>query len=180
MPRPVARPLPPRPAVALPRWLLAAAALGVLLLGATMLLWRINKTNDRLQAEHRLAVDPVLGLWMSDMREDIDAFERGAGTAAGTGGRRLAEAVWLGRVRSLDYTTKQGEGPRLSDVTLTPAHLLAGRRSPLDPRGDAGVRISVLGHKWPRGEPREGETWVFAVYRINKGNNVAHAAHPAP
>jgi hypothetical protein len=61
-----------------------------------------------------------------------------------------------------------------------PAHLVAGRRSPLDPRRDSGVRISVLGHQWPRGEPREGESWVFSVYRINKGNNVAHAAFPAP
>jgi len=179
MPRPVARSLPPRPVVALPRWLLAAAGTGALLLGASGLLWRLNKTNDRLQSEHRLAADPVLGLWMADMKQEIEAFERGAAPPEGAR-QRLAEAVWLGRVHSLDYTTKQGEGPRLSDVILAPAHLLAGRRSPMDPRGEDGVRISVLGHTWPRGEPRKGEPWVFAVRRINKGNNVAHAAHPAP
>ena len=158
---------------------MVAAGGGLLVLAATLILWRVNLTNQRLQAEHRLAIHPVLGLWLSDMREEIDVFER-SGTAGGPADRRLAEAVWLGRVRSLDFTTKQGEGPRLSDVTLDPAHLVAGRRSPLDPRGDGGVRISVLGHQWPRGEPREGESWVFSVYRINKGNNVARAAHRAP
>jgi hypothetical protein len=151
----------------------------VVVVAAAALLWRVDKTNQRLQAEHRLAVDPVLGLWMSDMREEIDTFERSGGTTA-QAGRRLAEAVWLGRVRSLEFTTKQGEGPRLSDIILRPAHLIAGRRSPLDPRSDGDVRISVLGQKWPHGEPREGESWVFSVYRINKGNNVAHTAHPAP
>jgi hypothetical protein len=154
-------------------------ALGVLGLGAAVLLWKIDKTNQKLQAEHRLAADPVIGAWLTDMRAEIDARER-SGAAPGTGTRRQAEAVWLGRVRSLEFTNRQGEGPRLSDVTLDPAHLVAGQRSPLDPRGDSGVRISVIGHQWPRGEPREGESWVFSVYRINKGNNVAHAAFPAP
>jgi len=180
MPRPAARPLPPRPVVALPRWLLAAAALTALLLAASVLLWRLNKTNNQLQAERRLASDPVLGLWLADMREDIESFERGAPQPPGNGTRPLAEAVWLGRVRSLDYTHKHREGPRLSDVTLSPAHLLAGRRSKNDPRGEGSVRISVLGHSWTRGEPREGEQWVFSVRRINEGNNVAHTAHPAP
>lgn len=179
MPRPVARPLPPRPTAELPRWLLTVVALGLLGLGAAVLLWKVNKTNQQLQAEQRLVADPVVGAWLTEVRAEIEARER-SGAEPKTGGRRQAEAVWLGRVRSLDFTTRQGEGPRLSDVTLDPAHLVAGRRSPLDPRRDSGVRISVLGHQWPRGEPREGESWVFSVYRINKGNNVAHAAFPAP
>jgi len=158
---------------------LAVAGAGVLVAGAVTLLWKVNRTNERLQAEHRLAADPVLGVWLAEMREEIGLAER-AGDGAVPGGRRLTEAVWLGRVRSLDFTTKQGEGPRLSDVVLAPAHLVAGRRGALDPRGDGAVRISVLGHQWPRGEPREGESWVIAVHRINKGNNVARAAHRAP
>ncbi|MFN0128280.1 MAG: hypothetical protein ACKV19_16525 [Verrucomicrobiales bacterium] len=179
MARAVSRPLPPRPVAVLPRWTLAAAGIVTAIIAAAALLWHVNRTNQRLQAEHRLVADPVLGLWLAEMRRDIETFEKSGG-AANQGGRRLAEAVWLGRVRAVDFTTRQGEGPRLSDVILDPAHLMAGRRSPLDPRRDGAVRVSVLGHQWPQGEPRAGESWVFAVYRINKGNNVAHAAHRAP
>lgn len=179
MPRPVARPLPPRPTAELPRWFLKLVPLGLLVAGAIVLLWKVNQANQRLQAEQRLAADPVLGAWLTDTRNAIEARD-GSGAGPATGDRRQAEAVWLGRVRSLEFITRQGEGPRLSDVTLDPAYLVAGRRSPRDPRGDSGVRISVLGHQWPRGEPREGEPWVFSVYRINEGNNVAHTAFPAP
>ena len=180
MPRPVARPLPPRPVVSLPRWIIAAGSLMILVMGAAALLWRINKTNDRLQAEQRLTADPSLGRWLAGIREEIQASEETGSTGPDTNPRARAEAVWLGRITSLDYTNKQGEGPRLSDITLSPAHLVAGRRGPMDPRGAGKVSISVLGYDWPRGEPREGEPWVVAVRRINKGNNIAHTAYPAP
>jgi len=181
MPRPTARPLPPRPVAALPRWVPAVVGAGLLVATAAVILWQVDQTNQQLQAEHRVVEDPVLGPWLVEMRAEIEAREPDGGAPAMLpGGRRLPEAIWLGRVRSVGFSTPQGERPRLSSVELGPAHLLAGRRSPLDPRGNAGVAISVMGFQWPRGEPRQGESWVFAVYRINKGNNVAQAAYPAP
>ena len=134
----------------------------ILVMGAAALLWRINKTNDRLQAEQRLTADPSLGRWLAGIREEIQASEETGSTGPDTNPRGRAEAVWLGR------------------ITLSPAHLVAGRRGPMDPRGAGKVSISVLGYDWPRGEPREGEPWVVAVRRINKGNNIAHTAYPAP
>lgn len=180
MARPVARPLPPRAASELPRWLLPVVGGLLLAAGAAVLLWRINSTNERLQAEHRLSQDPVLGPWLADQRLEIEALERTGAPASAPGGRRQAEAVWLGRISALEFTHREGEGPRLSDVRLKPAYLLAGRRGALDPRGEGEVRVSVLASQWTRGEPRDGELWVFAVYRINKGNNVAHTAFRAP
>jgi hypothetical protein len=180
MPRPVARPLPPRPTAELPRWVLAAVGLGTLGLAAATLLWNLNRTNQQLQAENRVTADPVAGAWLAEMRAEIDDRQRRGSTPATTDHRRQAEAVWVGRVRSLEFTQREGEGPRLSDVTLKPAYLLAGQRGPLDSRSDSAVRISVLAQQWPRGEPREGESWVFSVYRINQDNNVAHAAFPTP
>ena len=180
MARSVARPLPPRATSELPRWLLPVIGGLLLAAGAAALLWRINRTNERLQAEHRLAQDPVLGPWLADQRLEIEALERSGAPPQAPGARRQAEAVWLGRVSGLEFTQREGEGPRLSDVKLKPSYLLAGRRGALDPRGDGEVRISVLASQWTRGEPRAGELWVFAVYRINKGNNVAQAAFPAP
>ncbi len=180
MARAAARPLPPRPVAVLPRWAVASVVLAALVAAAAAFLRQVDRSNQKIQAEHRLTVDPVLGAWLADMREEIAAFDKTAGAASSRSGERFAEAVWLGRVRTVDFTTRQGEGPRLSEVLLDPAHLIAGRRSPLDPRRDGGVRISVLDHRWPRGEPREGESWVFAVSRINKGNNVTYAAFPAP
>ena len=37
MPRPVARPLPPRPVVSLPRWIIAAGSLMILVMGGLVL-----------------------------------------------------------------------------------------------------------------------------------------------
>ncbi len=182
MPRPVARPLPPRPTAQLPRWVLTAGGISLLVAGAATLLWNLNRTNQQLQAENRLTADAATGSWLADQRAEIDARRRRATATAtaATDGRGPVEAVWMGRVRALEFVQREGEGPRLSDVILNPSHLLAGQRGAKDSRADGDVRITVLNQPWPRGEPREGEAWVFSVYRINEGNNVAHTAFPAP
>jgi hypothetical protein len=154
--------------------------LGAVLLGlVAALLWWINAVNDRLQAERRLAANPVLATWLEAARREIADFERQSGLAAPSGPRRLAEAVWIGTVKGRELNNPVNHRPQLIGITLQPAHLLAGRRSPKDERSDT-VRISVKDFHFPTGEPQRGEPWVFSVARINGGFNVVRDARPMP
>lgn len=177
MARPAARTKPAPPVVAVPPFVIKGAAGMLALIGLAFLLWKVDAHNDRLQAERRLAEDPALSGWFEAMQDEIATFERGPKSADASG--KLAEAVWLGTVSRRTRDSREFRSPQLTDVTLSPAYLMAGRRSPRDESKNA-VRISVMGFSFPRGEPQEGERWVFAVRRINNGHNVVRAAHPAP
>jgi hypothetical protein len=154
--------------------------LGLAVLGAAAtLVWWINRINDRVQAERRVLTNPALASWFESARREIAVFERQSALAAPARGERLVEAVWTGTVSKRELNHPVNRRPELIGVTLSPAHLLAGRRSPKDERNDT-VRISVKDFRFATGEPQTGERWVFSVDRINGGFNVVRDARPVP
>jgi hypothetical protein len=158
----------------------AKVCLGLAVLAATAaLVWWINRINDRVQAERRVLSNPALAAWFDAARRDIAVFERQSGLAAPAPPGRLVEAVWTGIISKRELNHPVNRRPELIGVTLNPAHLLAGRRSPKDERNDT-VRISVKDFRFPTGEPQVGERWVFSVDRINGGFNVVRDARPIP
>jgi hypothetical protein len=179
MPRPPSRPPVLREGIGLSP-LAVKMCLGVILLGLmAWVLWWINAVNDRLQAERRIAASPALAGWLQAARREIADFERQSGLAAPGSRTRMTEAVWVGTVKARELNNPANNRPQLIGVTLQPAHLLAGRRSPKDERGDT-VRISVKDFHFATGEPQRGEPWVFSVARINGGFNFVRDARPMP
>lgn len=151
--------------------LLAVALLAVVM----VLLWRFDAYNERVQLERRLTQHPVLGVWHAEVRAQIERAERSPMTTE----QRMPEALWVGQVTRRELASPSDRAPILLGVTLSPAHLLAGRPSAKDGRGRS-VSISVKDFVFPQGQPQIGERWAFAVYRINDGHSVAYDARLVP
>jgi len=164
--------------VALSPFVLKAGAAVLVLLLAGLGLWRIEKTNRRIQAERRVLEDPELSVWLSRLKSEVGQFQ--ARPASSQGERSgLAEGVWLGTISQREHNSPSNRRPELISVALRPAWLLAGSRSPKDASGDE-VRIGVKDFKFLGGPPQVSERWLFAVERINGGHNVVQDARAIP